>query len=419
MEGLRNLTKNQVEAVRDRFGTPVYVYDGLALRRNAEECLRFPNAFGLTVRYAMKASPNANLLRLFDRLGLHFDASSGYECERALLSGIAPEKISLSSQELPEDFAELLERGVSLNACSLRQVEEFGQKMHGGRLGVRMNPGLGSGGTNRTNTGGPAASFGIWHEWIDKLHELVEAFDLKVFRLHTHVGSGGDPEVWKRVARMSLDLVRELPEVTVLNLGGGFRVSRMSSEESADLANIGQPVREAFVELADECGRRIHLEIEPGTYLVANGGSLVATVSDIVSTGEAGFEFLKLDTGMTEILRPSLYGAQHALIILSRNGTGKSKDYVVVGHCCESGDLLTPAPGDSELLEPRELEEAAVGDLCVIEGVGAYCSAMPAKNYNSFPEAPEVLLRESGEIVLIRKRQTLAQMLENEVLIDG
>lgn len=419
MEELRNLTSAQAEAIRDQFGTPGYVYDELTLCHNAEECLRFPNAFGLTVRYAMKASSNANLLRLFNRLGLHFDASSGYECERALLSGIAPEKISLSSQELPGNFVELLEQGVSLNACSLRQVEEFGRNMNGGQLGVRMNPGLGSGGTNRTNTGGPAASFGIWHEWMDKLHELVEAFDLKVFRLHTHVGSGGDPEVWKRAASMSLDLVRELPEVTVLNLGGGFRVSRMESEEKADLNNIGRPVREAFCKLADESGRRIHLEIEPGTYLVANAGSLLATVTDIVTTGEDGFKFLKLDTGMTEILRPSLYGAQHAVIVLSRNSTGRRKHYVVVGHCCESGDLLTPAPGDSELLEPRELEEAAVGDLCVIEGVGAYCSAMPAKNYNSFPEAPEVLVRESGEAVLIRKRQTLSQILENEVLING
>ena len=122
---------------------------------------------------------------------------------------------------------------------------------------------------------------------------------------------------------------------------------------------------------------------------------------------------------MTEILRPSLYGAQHAVVVLSRNSTGRRKNYVVVGHCCESGDLLTPAPGDSELLEPRELEETTVGDLCVIEGVGAYCSSMPAKNYNSFPEAPEVLIRGSGEAVLIRKRQTLAQILENEVMING
>ncbi|HKJ90489.1 MAG TPA: diaminopimelate decarboxylase, partial [Oceanipulchritudo sp.] len=87
----------------------------------------------------------------------------------------------------------------------------------------------------------------------------------------------------------------------------------------------------------------------------------------------------------------------------------------VVGHCCESGDILTPADGDPEALSPRDLPSAESGDLVLVGGAGAYCSAMAAKNYNSFPEAPEVLLRESGEIRLIRRRQSLAQILQNEV----
>ena len=101
--------------------------------------------------------------------------------------------------------------------------------------------------------------------------------------------------------------------------------------------------------------------------------------------------------------------------MISANPTGETREYVVVGHCCESGDLLTTAQGDPELLAPRELADASIGDLCVIEGAGAYCSSMPAKNYNSFPEASEALLRESGRIAAIRKRQTLDQILENEV----
>jgi diaminopimelate decarboxylase len=89
--------------------------------------------------------------------------------------------------------------------------------------------------------------------------------------------------------------------------------------------------------------------------------------------------------------------------------------YVVVGHCCESGDLVTPSAKDHEELGPRDLPKVEIGDLCVIEGVGAYCSAMSAKNYNSFPEAAEVLVRENGELALIRRRQTLDQILQNEV----
>ena len=149
--------------------------------------------------------------------------------------------------------------------------------------------------------------------------------------------------------------------------------------------------------------------------MMANAGALLTTIQDVTSTGAEGCSFLKLDAGMTEVLRPSLYGARHPVVSLPRVTTGnETKQYVVVGHCCESGDLITSAEGQPDVLEPRELAVCGVGDLCVIEGVGAYCSAMSAKNYNSFPESPEVLLRADGSTDLIRKRQTLDQIVENE-----
>ena len=118
---------------------------------------------------------------------------------------------------------------------------------------------------------------------------------------------------------------------------------------------------------------------------------------------------------MTEIPRPAMYGAQHPIIIVPvMPGERNTCSYIVSGHCCESGDVLTPAPGDPEGLAPRELLEARIGDALVIEGAGAYCSAMATKNYNSFPEAPEVLLRTDGTFHLIRKRQRLEQIIINE-----
>jgi diaminopimelate decarboxylase len=415
METLKFLTPEQAEALRERFGTPRFVYDERTLEQQAEKALEMPNAYGLTVRYAMKASPNAAILQIFAALGLHIDASSGFECHRAMRAGIAPEKISLSTQEFPADFAEIFERGIRFNACSLEQIRRSGKLFPGRELGIRFNPGIGSGGTNKTNVGGPSSSFGIWHEQLDEVKTIVEQAGLKVIRIHTHIGSGSDPAVWQHVAHMSLDLVRQFPEVTTLNLGGGYKVGRMSYEKTTDLQEIGAPVRDAFEKLAEETGRKIHLEIEPGTYLVANACSLVTTIQDIAHTGEEGFHFLKLDTGMTEILRPSLYGSQHPIIVLPQSPNEELRGYIAVGHCCESGDLLTPAPDQHDVLFTRELPEARIGDLCVIEGVGAYCAAMSAKNYNSFPEAPEVLLRKSGEPVLIRRRQTLEQMLQNEL----
>ena len=418
MEKLRFLTPTKAREARETFGTPLFIYDEAILKAQAQLTLAFPNAFGLTVRFAMKASPNAAILKLFKSLGIQIDASSIYEVERAISAGFLPEEISFSTQELGHGFAEFLNRGVHINACSIAQLQKIGEACPGSEIGVRFNPGLGSGSNNRTNVGGPASSFGIWYEKKDEIKKILQQYSLKVVCLHTHIGSGSDPSVWGKVALMSLDLVREFPDVRTLDLGGGYKIGRMNGEKSTDLQEIGQPVKEAFQQFADETGRQIHLEIEPGTFLSANACTILSSIQDATDTGPDGYRFLKLDTGMTEVLRPSLYGAQHPIITIPENPDAPFMEYIVCGHCCESGDILTPAPDQPEVLQPRELLQAAIGDLCAIEGVGAYCAAMPAKNYNSFPEAAEVLHRETGELQLIRHRQTLDQIIQNEVAAE-
>lgn len=409
------LDESTARTVAEQFGTPVYVYDQATLLANAAAVLAFPNAYGLTARYAMKAAPNVAILQLFNAAGLQIDASSGYEVRRALAAGYAPSAISLSTQELPNDFAALYEQGISINACSLHQLERFGEACPGRAIGLRFNPGTGSGGNNRTNVGGPASSFGIWHEWMEQVQALVARYQLNVTRIHTHIGSGSDPAVWQKISDMSLDLVRQFPEVTTLNLGGGYKVARMPEEVGTDLQTCGAPVAEKFREFAASTGREIQLEIEPGTYLLANAGALLATVQDIVSTGPQGYEFLKLNTGMTELLRPSIYGAQHPIHILPKQPTTETRDYMIAGHCCESGDILTPAAGDPELLAPRCLPLTQIGDLCIIDGAGAYCSAMATKHYNSYPEAAEVLLDSNCVPRLIRKREAPEALWANEL----
>ena len=440
LEKLRFLSAADARCVRQRFGTPAYVYDLATLKRQACSALTFPHAFGLTVRYAMKSAPNAAILRALGALGLHIDASSGYEVLRAMAAGFEPRHISLSSQELPtgkwcgeggeagEPRVEaMLAQGVLVNCCSLRQLELLGSHCPGAEIGLRVNPGMGSGGTGKTNVGGPASSFGIWHEQLDEAEAIAARHRLVVVRVHTHIGSGSDPAVWTRVSAMSIELCRRFPRCTTLNLGGGYKVGRMASEASAELQDVGAPVKAAFEAFAVATGRELALEIEPGTFLAANTGCVVATVQDVVCTGGVeGHTFYKLDSGMTEVLRPSLYGAQHPLVIVpaaeedeEKEAEAQREDAIVVGHCCESGDLLTPAPSDPEALLPRPLRKARVGDLCVIEGAGAYCSSMSTKNYNSFPEACEVLRDEAGEMHLIRRRQTPAQVYANEVAYGG
>ena len=410
-------TREQIRAIRSEFGTPAYVYDRATLERAAAELLVFPNAFGLTARYAMKALPSGAIVRVLNEAGLHIDASSAFEAERAMIAGVAPEQIQLTAQELPRDLKGLVERGVLFNACSLRQLEAFGKLFPGREVSVRINPGLGSGHNNRTNVGGPASGFGIWHERTEEVLATAREYDLALTGMHTHIGSGGDPEVWKRCAQLTLDIAARLPDVTRLSLGGGFKVGRMPGETSADLHAIGTAVRADFEAFAERHGRRLHLEVEPGTYLVALAGVIVASVTDVVDTGADGYRFIKADTGMTEFLRPNLYGAQHPIEVVPLDGEDRGEDdYVVVGHCCESGDMMTPAPADPETLAPRRLTRPVVGDALLIRGAGAYCSGLAGKNYNSFPEAPEVMIERDGALRLIRSRQTLDQIIANEIL---
>ncbi len=429
------LTREQASEVRARHGTPCYVYDRVGLEDAAREALAFPAPYGFTLRYAMKANPSRGVLEVFRELGLHLDASSDFEVERALLAGFAPNSIQLTSQMPSKKLREHVARGVIFNACSRHQLESFGQVAPGGSLAVRINAGLGSGSTNRTNTGGPAASFGIWKDYLDDVKAIAKRYGLKITTLHSHIGSGTDPEKWRDVARMTLAIIADMPEVVRVNLGGGFKVGLMPGgpgigqhlgshdlqggpghrklwEATVDLQDVGRYVSAELEGFKKRDGRGLHLEIEPGTYLVARAGAVVATCVDVVDTGRGGYFFAKLDTGMTEVLRPSLYGAQHPIDVLA---TGRDiVETVFVGPCCESGDILTPAPGDSETLAARFVPRPEIGDLVVVGGAGAYCAAMSTINYNSYPQAPEVMLERDGTLRLLRKRQAPESVWANE-----
>jgi diaminopimelate decarboxylase len=320
---------------------------------------------------------------------------------------------------------------------SISQLERFGKAFAGTgqKVGLRVNPGVGSGGFSKsttsfskTNVGGPSSSFGIWHLFLEDgtVPGIVEKYGLTVERIHTHIGSGSDAAIWQQVASKSLSFCKIWPTVTALNLGGGYKVGRNVGDPSTDLQEIGKPVTDAFRQFAAENdGRELRLEIEPGTYLVAMAGAVVSTIQDIVkTTGDSGHTFLKLDSGMTDVLRPSLYGAIHPMTLLPGSGKvsdvgSNVEDVVVVGHCCESGDLMTPKPGAPEELAERTLRKAEIGDILVMDGCGAYCSGMSTKNYNSFPESPEVLVDGNGNVHVLRERQTPEQIYQNEVSVVG
>ncbi|MEQ8966705.1 MAG: diaminopimelate decarboxylase [Azospirillaceae bacterium] len=422
-EGLRFLEAEEVRRVAERFGTPCFVYDEATMLRRAAWFRALPTAFGTTVRYSIKANPNAAVLRLFDRAGLAFDASSEWEARRAIRAGVDPSKILLTAQEAGPGVDALIGEGLRFDAGSLEQLDRYGRAHPGTAVSVRINPGFGSGLVRRLTAGGAESSFGIWHADLDRVRALCQRHGLRVERLHVHIGSGHDPDVLLRTVDAVLAFAELFPDADTLDLGGGYRVRGRSDEPEPDTSAMARRVADRLGDHADRTGRRFHLEMEPGTALVANAGSLVARVIDIVSTGPEGHRFVKLDTGLSEIMRPSYYGTPHPLVAVPAadrpadrpaDREADPEPVMVAGHCCIAGDVLTVRPGDVETLEAHPLAPVDIGDLVVVERAGGYCASMAVKNFNSYPESAEVLRRADGRLQVIRVRQSLDQIVANE-----
>ena len=386
------LSDTQAAELAVGYGSPLFVYSQSQLRARAKELMDLHLPYGLTVRYAAKANPHPEIVKLFADVGLHFDASSSYEAAVLLERGIPGHSISLSSQQSAHNLGALLEAGVQYVATSMRQLGLFAETAGPGTsVALRVNPPIaGAGHNNRNSTGGASASFGLWHDYVETALDFAKSKRLTINRLHIHVGSGADPAIWGQVMDTALSVVRRMPDVSVLDIGGGYKVSRVPSEQEADMQLIAQSFSMQLTAFADETGRKIQLEIEPGTWLVAHAGILLARVDDIVDTGRDGYTFLRLNTGMNDIIRPAMYGAQHGIRVI--NSANTEGEYIVVGHTCETGDILTPAPGNPEHIMTRKLRKAAIGDLVAIADAGAYCASFSPKQYNAYPPASEIFV---------------------------
>ncbi|MCL2153028.1 MAG: diaminopimelate decarboxylase [Oscillospiraceae bacterium] len=413
----------------DLFGTPVYIYDEELILRRCRDCLEMPSAFGMTVRYAMKANSNRTLLKLITGAGLHLDASSLNEVLRAHMAGVPYHKIMLTTQEILQGeqiakLEELLLQGLKYNACSLRQLSLIADfaAAHGIDPGIRVHPGIGSGESSTRNTGDDYACFGVHLSDVGSALELMNKRNLRFRHIHTHIGSGADSDMWRQNIDLELSIIEEyFPDAETVCFGGGLKEARMPDEESADIALLGNYAKEKIEGFFEKTGRKLKMEIEPGTYIVANSGYAVTRVIDKKSTSRSNF--IIIDGGMEINSRPLLYGSRHPVYIISSgdahvmssefSSIGGSYEAVVAGKCCESGDCQTLCPDGHSMT--RAMAEPEIGDVAVIGGVGAYCSSMAPFNYNSHAQVPEVLYMASGDLKLIRRRQTLEQILENEL----
>ncbi|NRB70668.1 MAG: bifunctional aspartate kinase/diaminopimelate decarboxylase, partial [Xanthomonadales bacterium] len=224
-------------------------------------------------------------------------------------------------------------------------------------------------------TMGEASKFGIPLHQIPAVLEQVQRLNIRVTGLHAHSGSGvRDPSVWAQQLEQFLALLKDFPEVRVIDLGGGLGVPERRDEAPFDLDQLDDLL------LALDLPEQVSLWLEPGRYLVSEAGVLLARVTQIKA--KAQYAYLGADVGMNSLLRPALYGAFHDMVNLSRPELPSTECYTVVGPICESGDVL----GEQRYLPPSE-----EGDVLLIANAGAYGRVM-ASHYNRREPAREVIL---------------------------
>ena len=285
-------------------------------------------------------------------------------------------------------------------------------------------PARAGGGESATrDTGSEYSCFGVHLNDVPKVKAMADELGLRFTQVHVHIGSGGDPEKWRQNIDRELGFVKTyFPDAVTVSFGGGLKVARMPGEKQADIASLGAYAKQRIEEFKAATGRELQMEIEPGTFVVANSGHIITRIIDKKLTNE--LNFLIVDGGMELLTRPLLYGSEHPIAIVRQDGTLLSSEYDskptaalksfgIVGRCCESGDSVR-LDNDGNIV-PVLIAEPEIGDYVVIGGTGAYSESMSPENYNSHRKPGAIMKTKSGELVQIRKKQVRAQIYQNEL----
>lgn len=400
----------------EQYGTPLYVYDAETIRQRFDELRRFD-----VVRYAQKACSNLAILALMRQLGAVVDAVSAGEIQRAMVAGYPPcgdpPPIMYTADIFDRDALDLVfQENIHVNCGSRDMIHQLGERAPGREITLRINPGFGHGHSRKTNTGGEWSKHGIWYEQLRDALADAEQRSLDVVGLHIHIGSGTDlqhlAQVCTAMDKAALAAGRNLRWISA---GGGLPIPYRENEERIDLDAYHRLWDQTRKRLEDVFGHALRLEIEPGRYLVAEAGYLVAEVRAVKK--QAQNIFYLLDAGFNNLVRPVMYGSYHRIRLAPRQPDVPRQKWEVVvgGPLCESGDIFTQEEGG--VVVTRRLPQAVVGDYLVIECAGAYGFVM-GSNYNSRPLAAEVLI-DRGQVHLIRRRQSYPELWQGESIPEA
>ncbi len=396
-------------------GTPLYVYDAETIRERARALYaafapRFPR---LALRYALKANTNVEIVRQLLAEGLAPEVVSEGEIRAALRAGATGHDILFtSSSKSPSEIDFALGHDVLLNVDNLDELEQVSAAAlrlgTTARISFRINPGVDPDTLHQINTGIPESKFGVHLDGGHARAAYAKARALPALAIagvHCHIGSQiTETAGYEKTARRMLAFVRELKDelgltLSFVDLGGGLGIPFADGQEVMTPEDLARALKPIWDDEVSRLGYEPELWIEPGRYLVAQAGLMLARVNSVKTTPVK--TFVNVDAGFNTLMRPALYGAAHRVRIVGRDGEPMLLD--VAGDVCETGDILA---------EARLLPRPAAGDLVAFLDAGAYGFVM-ASEYNARPLPAEVLV-DGDAVRVIRRRGTWEELHRSE-----
>ncbi len=399
---------NTPDGLLSRFGSPLFIYSEEIFRQRCHEMTTMVPYDNFQVTYSIKANSNLTLLKIAHEEGLHADAMSPGEIYVLEKAGFAPDEIFyISNNVSDEEMMFAIERGIAVSVDSLSQLEKFGKLNPGGNVSVRFNPGLGAGHHKKVVTAGKKTKFGINLDKADRVLEILEKYNLKLVGINQHIGSlFMDGENYLKGVESVLETAGQFMDLEFVDFGGGFGIpyKKQEGQPRLELEAFGKQFAKILNEWTDSYGKKILFRSEPGRYISAESCILLGTVHARKSNYDR--IFIGTDMGFNTLVRPAMYDSHHDIEVY-RNGKllkGEACETVdIVGNICESGDIMA---------HERHMPEIQEGDVLGVMDAGAYGYSM-SSNYNNRLRPAEVLIKTDGSTELIRRRDTLEDLMRN------
>jgi diaminopimelate decarboxylase len=396
------------EELLKQYGSPLYVYNEAILRERCKEMAGFISGLKFQANYSIKANSNLELLKIIENEGLYVDAMSPGEIHVLLTAGFSPEKILyIGNNVSKEEMSFAIDRGVDVSIDSISQLVQYGEINPGGRVAIRFNPGVGAGHHEKVVTAGKKTKFGVNIEYINEVKDILKKYNLKLIGINQHIGSlFMEGQAYLSGAKALLSIAEHFDELEFIDLGGGFGIPyrKQEGQTRLELQEFGRVVSQLLLEWKNKFKRKVTFKIEPGRFIVAECGVLLGTVHVIKQNSD--IKFAGTDIGFNVLARPVMYDSYHEIEVYK---AGNIEDNIeqeivtIVGNICESGDIIA---------KDRVLPPITEGDILGVMDAGAYGYSM-SSNYNNRLRPAEILIRMDGSVQLIRRRDTIEDLMRN------